>query len=127
VILSVLPFYQFGEMNDFLMRASIPALFVMAVLVGKTILDTSQSRRYRALLFVLFILGSVNVGIEFRRHIVGMCAPPSSMAYAEGEIAGLWDLRAEVLSADPENDFMAAQYGGGYAAPFFQYLAKHPD
>ncbi|MFK5676164.1 hypothetical protein [Ligilactobacillus sp. LYQ60] len=50
IILFVLPFFRFGSANDFCMRVSIPALFVLNYLVIKNIIDGWHSDRFYALI-----------------------------------------------------------------------------
>ena len=48
--LTVLPIYKFGQFSDLLMRASIPALFVLWAVGAKVVLDASPDVRRRQIL-----------------------------------------------------------------------------
>lgn len=59
LILFLLPFFSYGMYNDLVMRSSIPALFVIYVLVAKNIVDPENDKFYRNLLIGCLVLNSV--------------------------------------------------------------------
>ena len=56
IILFVLPFFHFGGANDFCMRVSIPALFVINYLVIKNILTNWRNERFYAVVLTGMLL-----------------------------------------------------------------------
>jgi hypothetical protein len=69
--LFLIPFYHLGVANDFVMRASIPALAILAIRTGHTAYDVfSNDRKWRkALMAVVLALGSLT-GLDQIYHIV---------------------------------------------------------
>ena len=121
VCLSLMPFYRFGGVNDFVMRASIPALFVLAVFLGRTLFGHSLTGIKRIVLIALVSLGSVTALIEFHRHISGiydagthMQTPPVSQVMSIDH----WG-----VTTDKDVTIML-QYVGGLQAPFFEFMVK---
>jgi hypothetical protein len=73
VVLAVLPAFYFGPGNDLVMRASIPALTVVAISAFLALLDrTPQPRllRKKAFLAALLIVGAVTPIAEISRAII---------------------------------------------------------
>ncbi len=118
--LMLLPLYRFGGANDLVMRASIPALFVIALFVSRALHQPEGlSRRARTMLLVLLIIGSITVLIELQRHLRGFLAAGSLVDIPDpNRIIGFWDYTAEEAQA------LIWQYMGSAKAPFFQYLAR---
>jgi hypothetical protein len=78
--LLVMPFVQVGNSVDFTMRASIPALAMLAVIVARSLQsvqphDSSERRVWRAALIVSLAIGSVTGLFEIRRSLVYRAAP----------------------------------------------------
>ncbi|MCW5876054.1 MAG: hypothetical protein KIS85_04140 [Anaerolineales bacterium] len=74
MVLAALPLYTYGRSNDFVMRASIPALLVLFLLTLQTYMnlaDTAALKGWfgRALLLVLFLVGSLTPWHEMRRSL----------------------------------------------------------
>jgi hypothetical protein len=123
ICLSLLPFFRYGGSNDFVMRVSIPALFVLAVFLGQALHNQSPDVLKRIMLMVLVILGSVTALVEFRRHIVGirdagtiLQTPSVSQVMSVNE----WGILTEKDAA------IILQYVGSSQAPFFELMAKEP-
>jgi len=73
--LLAMPFIQVGNSVDFTMRASIPALAILAVLTARALQsvsagDTVERRAWRAGLLVALAIGSVTGLFEIRRSLV---------------------------------------------------------
>jgi hypothetical protein len=103
------------------MRASIPALFVLAVFLGRTLFGHSLTGIKRIVLIALVSLGSVTALIEFHRHISGiydagthMQTPPVSQVMSIDH----WG-----VTTDKDVTIML-QYVGGLQAPFFEFMVK---
>jgi hypothetical protein len=121
ITLSLIPLYRYGAVNDLAMRASIPALFVLCVLVVRTLNSASTGLMVRVGLALLIALGSVTAFVEFNRHLQGI--------HAAGTLRNL-PAATEVMSVNDwgittERDAaIVLQYMGGPQAPFFRYLAR---
>jgi len=130
VYLAILPFYQYGYYNDLVQKASIPALFALAIIVGRAVLSDSQRRGIQLVLTVLLVIGFVtsfiNIGIQFEGIIKNgaLWQLPSS-----GEVSTLWQLQKK----EQENAFkiegqeytsFISQYIGSGEAPFFQWFVQ---
>ncbi|MBR3627485.1 MAG: hypothetical protein IKN42_01405, partial [Elusimicrobia bacterium] len=66
------PFIKVGGDRDFCMRASIPALLILFILIIKFLFDKYNFKKYKLRYIVLcfcLILGAVNPAIEFARGI----------------------------------------------------------
>jgi hypothetical protein len=73
VILALLPLVSFGEANDFVMRASIPSLTVLAMEAARALAEpaaTAAARAKKILLGALLALGAVTPFQEFARAAV---------------------------------------------------------
>ena len=130
VYLAILPFYQYGYYNDLVQKASIPALFALAIIVGRAVLSDSKRRGIQLVLTVLLAIGFVtsfiNIGIQFEGIIKNgaLWQLPSS-----GEVSTLWQLQKK----EQENAFkiegqeytsFISQYIGSSEAPFFQWFVQ---
>ncbi len=110
--LLLIPFYRVGEYNDFVMRASIPALFALWIVVGRALFDPAVERWRRAALAALVVVGSLTPTMEIAR----------SAAHYGIRIRPLE--RIPALPVAHPNMALASQYVGPPDAPFFRYLAR---
>jgi hypothetical protein len=67
VSLALIPFGRIGYYYDFVMRVSIPALFVLWLLVAKGLLGDGLRGRRRGLLAGMVLVGALTAGAEFTR------------------------------------------------------------
>lgn len=122
ILLLALPLYRYGHYNDLAMRASIPALFVLGILVARTLFGTSTPRRCRVVLLVLLIAGSLTPLQEFKRHAGRVVRArtiffrPESREVKELMSLYEWGYRSGVKS-------FLGQYTGSAESPFFRHLA----
>ncbi len=117
--LFLFPFYRYGRANDFVMRTSIPSLFVLAVLLGRTLHSKSLTGLKRVILVILVALGSITALVEFRRHAVKVYETRSILQMPEvGQVASLWNPSVNV------SDSLILQYVGSSQAPFFKWMTK---
>lgn len=109
VSLLLIPIYRIGYFNDFVMRSSIPALFVLQVVL--VLLWDRYSWKVRSLLISLIFLGSLTSrneimrGIEFREE---HCRLDSHLQNG---------LKAQ----------FAGQYYGSGESFFYRYLARRQE
>lgn len=115
--LCILPWFKLGVYNDLVMRASIPALFVLAVLVARAVHDESLARQSRLALMVLLLVGAVTSGIELRRHF-------QSMMNGDAPIMDSTQLPGDFVHYMQTQAYFFGQYSGAIDSPFFNYAAK---
>ncbi len=77
LVLLAIPFYSFGNFNDFAMRASIPALVILAATVG-CLCTLRQSRTWTGFAILTLMLGSITGGLEIRRALIRSINPAGS-------------------------------------------------
>jgi hypothetical protein len=71
VCLLLLPLVRFGPSNDLVMRASVPALFLLSLWLGEAlVLDAGFPVRSRRALLALFLVGCATPLEEFARSLV---------------------------------------------------------
>ena len=73
VVLLVLPFHRFGPYNDLAMRASIPALVLLAIRMGawlSTPYALTRDPRSRTIAILLLSIGAVTPLMEFARVFI---------------------------------------------------------
>ena len=117
--LAALPFYRYGQANDLVMRASIPALFVLALGIARALASHSLSRPARILLVLLLILGAATPMIECARHIHGMAIAGALVRVPAAEdVLSLWSL------SEQRDSLLIPQYVGGIESPFFRFLSR---
>lgn len=130
VYLAILPFFQYGYYNDLLQKASIPALFALAIILGRAVLGSGTRRGMQLALTVLLAIGIVtaliNIGIQLEGTLKNgaLWHLPSS-----GEVSTLWELAIK----EQENAFeiqgleyssFVSQYIGSSEAPFFRWFVR---
>lgn len=103
-----MPFVQVGDSVDFTMRASIPALAILSVMVADALRlvtpGCSRARRgWRALLILSLAIGSVTGLFEIRRSLAYRPSP-----WTQCSLLGVWD----------------RYYGGARAATYLAPLAS---
>jgi hypothetical protein len=124
VWLTLLPLYRYGYYNDLAMRASIPALFVLSILVGKAFYGAQAFARGRSVLAILLLLGAIAPLISFTRHAVAMYEHKTiDFRPAMNDVGDLILLHQGVVQRTNWAGFIG-QYTGSAEAPFFRYLAR---
>ncbi len=91
-LLLVLPWTRFGPNNDLLMRASIPALAILWLLLADTLTATAAdgglSGAGRKLLLLLFVLGAITPLLEIQRALGGRSWPADTRLTAPQALGG---------------------------------------
>ena len=121
ICLSLIPFYRYGGNNDFVMRVSIPALFLLAILLARALHSQSLNRFKRIILTVLVVLGAITPLVEFRRHTKAIRDAGTILrtpAISQVRSVGRWGLSGE------KDEVIMLQYVGSSSAPFFQFMTK---
>lgn len=128
IYLSLLPFYRYGYNNDLVMRASIPALFILSILLVRT-LDNCSIKNYKTIILIIFFLiGSITPLVECRRHINRIYRAETILRMKPStKVQDLWSLHKNVYEKKRGSSFFL-QYIGSQNAPFFKYMTKtlHP-
>jgi hypothetical protein len=115
VFLTVLPFLRMGTFNDLVMRASIPALALLAIMVYRFMASRQADaglQRRQQLIWMVLGLGLVTPLIEFNTHLISKPLDINSW----GSIAN--------LSLDPHQEEAMNQYRGNDHSRFFRDLAQ---
>ena len=90
--LLLLPWLQFGPNNDLLMRASIPALAILWLVIAEALLAPAgadgQARVWRGALLCLFALGAVTPLQEIHRAVLGKPWPADTRITAPQALGG---------------------------------------
>jgi len=92
-VLALLPLYHFGEWNDLVMRASIPSLFILWVMVARTLFSDAPAYHLKPILLVC-CLGAMTafahiadgVKTASRFHFYTVMAPMDLSQMPEGKI-----------------------------------------
>jgi hypothetical protein len=92
VVLALLPVVFFGPGNDLVMRASIPALVVLAIASARTLTEADRAKglRYRVGLCVLLAIGAVTPMHEFARAFMLPVWPRNAEATIVGTNCGAY-------------------------------------
>ncbi|MEZ4861531.1 MAG: hypothetical protein R3C14_09500 [Caldilineaceae bacterium] len=115
--LLLLPFYVWGQHNDLVMRASIPALFVLAIGVARS-WDDWRQRGWPARLgwLVLITLCAINPLVETVKHVTAIAQ--------RGALYELHFNERQSLATRYAVDFnLIRQYLSATDTPFFQLFA----
>ncbi len=119
VVLIVLPFYWISPLNDLLMRASIPALFVVWVVWSKYVLVNFKKQKM-ILILVLFLTSFSST------HEVCRSLRPLYVTHEidiVNPIGSFRNLRS-FYATTAQYNFFSYQYEDTF---FFKYLAKKPQ
>ena len=76
-VLLLIPFYQIGFSNDFVMRASIPALAILALAVAARVVEPSTPAGLRAALVAVLLVGAATPLFEIRAALTLPAWPAS--------------------------------------------------
>jgi hypothetical protein len=111
ILLFLLPLYKLGKYSDLTMRASIPSLFVLSVLVANRIAIASRFTFRTAALILLVFLGTFTASAEMARSMQNMGL-------------SIWIRPAVDIQSVPEMPpEFREQYEGNTSSFFYRYLA----
>jgi hypothetical protein len=119
LVLDCFTFFQYGALNDLVMRASIPALFVIAIYANQAVHNRAISRIKRGFLILLLIFGAVTPGMEFYRHVREIVSAGTLFQIPEEDSVD--DIFGLSLERDAS---IIRQYVGGTEGAFFKYLGN---
>lgn len=104
------PFYKFGLFNDFAMRATIPSLFILVILIARTLFNPNYKQyAIKALLVLVLIFASSGFYFEMARGKINNKPNPEETSN---------------LALDSLDKTVISQYLGTQNSIFFKYLAK---
>ncbi len=133
IFLVVLPIFRYGGLNDLVMRASIPALFVVAAATGQTLVRWSKIGVYRWLIVAVLLIAASNPFSHAYRHIREVIRRGYWIEIPKVQhVASLWQINEEWKrqARNPNNPWMRnftedtffVQYIGSPQSFFFRYL-----
>ena len=115
-MLLICPFIHIGELNDFSMRASIPSLVLLMVLVFKTLLQEHKNQTITAyLIIIIFAFGCLTPTMEYLRAF--KTVKQEKTIFLECLEDDYDSLGEEFLS-----NFMSPDYENSF---FYKYLCRH--
>ena len=82
--LAIFPFVALGENDDFVMRASIPALLILALIAAERLAEAPQSR-HRTLLMLVLAIGALTPAREIYRALLFRATP-----FPACDVAAAW-------------------------------------
>lgn len=86
VSLLVIPFYKLGELNDFAMRSSIPALALLAAAFATVLVEEVAAGNrpvWTRLATIILIVGGITGAMEIRRALVWPPSPISTCNFVQ--------------------------------------------
>jgi hypothetical protein len=117
--LIVLPLWVFGAVNDLVMRASIPALWLYTLFLAQTAADASgQTRVHRWLLWGALLIAALNPAQDLLLH--------TRQIAARGALQALPPADESILAQFADAPNRLVQYLGSQQTPFFEWLGKPP-
>lgn len=126
IVLICCPFIKVGYAADFCMRASIPALIILFVMILKFLFNNYNFKEYKIryiLLCICLVIGSVTPIIEFRRGFYDVITHRTIFRTVDPiktfEDKIVYDNRKNILSY---SNFITIN---PQSKPFFKYLAKN--
>ena len=120
--LMVLPFVHYGRYNDLVMRASIPALFIVVVATAQVLRGGVRNARTLLIATVLAI-GALYSGNLMRMHVrSALLTRMASAVPPEGAVRSLFQIQLTDKAAN-RTDFLT-QYLGSEDSFFFRKLAR---
>lgn len=117
--LLVVPWIRVGYFADFIMRASIPALVVLFVLVMQAFLRFRAEKAHKAFaaLLIVFLLGSLTAYHELNRTLY------NTVEHAKDSAVSLTADEIDLIEGSTRTNF----FGEIQDSFFFRYLAKTPE
>lgn len=101
LVLAILPIYKIGIANDFVMRASIPALALLCLRAAPAFATLgAQPIRQRVLAVAIVVLGAVTPAVEIARNITGKAEAAS--------VCNVWESLEDGPAAGTPRDYYIA-------------------
>jgi hypothetical protein len=125
-VLAVIPCVRYGYYNDWAMRASIPALFALQLLVARALSRAAVPAWARAGLAALLSVASLYPLSQLRVEQAAIATRGTWVRVPPRQgIPDLFEQQRAQLGADPDTPRygFVEQYVASARAPFFQYLA----
>ncbi len=133
--LALLPFFRYGGCNDLVMRASIPAIFLIAAWTARAVWSPTTSWRLRFLLIVVLAIGACNPFSDVYAHVREILRRGQwLMIPMQEEIPTLWQMSQKAgriaqetdhpLRRNFSGDTFFLQYIGSEESLFFRWIAR---
>jgi len=117
--LIVLPLWVFGAVNDLVMRASIPALWLYTLFLTQTAADAGEQTCVRRwLLWGALLIAALNPAQDLLLH--------TRQIAARGALQALPPADESILAQFADAPNRLVQYLGSQQTPFFDWLGKSP-
>jgi hypothetical protein len=122
-MLLVLPLFRYGYYNDLVMRASIPALFILQVLAARAAVIVPRHTALAGAIMAVLLLGAAYPANMLRMRIRSAVAVGRLVRIPPAP--AVKDLFQQQLAMQGSY-FFVGQYIGALDAPFFRLLARRP-
>lgn len=117
LVLAVLPIYKIGIANDFVMRASIPALALLCLRAAPAVASlATEPLRRRVVVGAIVALGAVTPAVEIARNIAGQ---PQAVS-----VCNVWESLEDGPAAGTPRDYYIASDASMAAIP---HLFRQPN
>jgi hypothetical protein len=124
VTLLAIPFYKVGFSNDFAMRASIPALAMLALVVADHLGRPNISLVPRTLVVLLLLVGAVTPAFEIRAALTMPAWAPSRCNLVDAWTHGPFKARSP---ASYLADLQSFSRFSVFSTPRPPFLSSHPE
>jgi hypothetical protein len=123
IVLIVLPFLTYGRYNDLVMRASIPALFVLQLFAAQAPGVLPRRHLLHGAVVAVLVVGAA-YPLNMLRLSAAAVARRGALVRipSRGQVADLFEQQLGLR----ERYFFIGQYVGALDSPFFRYLARRP-
>lgn len=115
ITLLVIPFFSVGVNNDFVLRASIPSLFTMRVLIGQALLYLARRQQKKIMIMFLFV---ISLGA-----IVPLMDISRSIRFWQYSVPELESVKSVPNCTRYSNFYLGDRKKGSF---FFRYFARDP-
>lgn len=117
VLLCLTPLYVYGEFNDLAMRASIPALFFLSVVVARGLYDARTRRWVQRTMIVVVLIAALNPLHQVVFHIHNIVENQSIIHFHLGN-------QPDIVSTYAGKMQLLSQYVSSLDTPFFKIFAR---
>jgi len=129
ITMLLFPLVRYGQWSDLAMRAVVPSMFVLSILVGRILLESPRSNTFRLGLVYLLVFGLVAPSLELRRaitnsHVHGAYVIDGFDANDADASAGIVSLSETIYTTQPR---FLAQYTASEDTFFSSTIARRPN
>lgn len=119
-------FYWMGHANDFYMRASIPAWFILSIFLARELIGFEKKQMRKYLLLLWFVGGAIIPFSKMVNHSKAMLGEGRGFARTEADSSKVFIQIKEIYTERGliGKDSLWDQYVGDPEAAFFDHLSK---